>query len=161
MPNFHEFLKFQDHSIIQLKMAIFADLKQNILKTAQNIALIFGIKWKHDKRNTITKLYCPKRSGSFKNEGGSFKNLIFFKKKFFFKKFFFKEKYFFSKNFWFFFEVFQFSGGFRKNGQNRFLKKKLEQILSYSPLLGHCASPPHQYVPSWYGFNCLVPNCTI
>ena len=91
MPNFHEFLKFQDHSIIQLKMAIFADLKQNILKTAQNIALIFGIKWKHDKRNTITKLYCPKRSGSFKNEGGSFKNLIFFKKKFFFQKFFFFE----------------------------------------------------------------------
>ena len=89
MPNFHEFLKFQDHSIIQLKMAIFADLKQNILKTAQNIALIFGIKWKHDKRNTITKLYCPKRSGSFKNEGGSFKNLIFFKKKFFFQKIFF------------------------------------------------------------------------
>ena len=38
-----------------------------------------------------------------------------------------------------FFEVIQFSGGFRKNGQNRFLKKKLEQILSYSPLLGHCA----------------------
>ena len=89
MPNFHEFLKFQDHSIIQLKMAIFADLKQNILKTAQNIALIFGIKWKHDKRNTITKLYCPKRSGSFKNEGGSFKNLNFFKKKIFFKNFIF------------------------------------------------------------------------
>ena len=43
MPNFGEFLKFQDHSIIQLKMAIFADLKQNILETAQNIALIFGI----------------------------------------------------------------------------------------------------------------------
>ena len=57
---------------------------------------------------------------------------------FFFKKNFFKENFFFSKNFWFFFEVFQFSGGFRKNGQNRFLKKKLEQILSYSPLLGHC-----------------------
>ena len=74
MPNYGEFLKFQDHSIIQLKMAIFADLKQNILKTAQNIVLIFGIKWKHDERNSITKLYCPKRSGSFKNEVGSFKN---------------------------------------------------------------------------------------
>ena len=98
MPNFHEFLKFQDHSIIQLKMAIFADLKQNILKTAQNIALIFGIKWKHDKRNTITKLYCPKRSGSFKNEGGSFKNLIFFsKKKFFSKIFFFRIEWFWDE----------------------------------------------------------------
>ena len=89
MPNFHEFLKFQDHSIIQLKMAIFADSKQNILETAQNIVLIFGIKWKHDVMKTITKLYCPKRSGSFKNEGGSFKNWNFFKKKFFFKNFYF------------------------------------------------------------------------
>ena len=88
MANFSEFLKFQDHSIIQLKMAIFADLKQNILETAQNIVLIFGIKWKHDERNRITKLYCPKRSGSFNNEGGSFKNLNFFKKKFFFQNFF-------------------------------------------------------------------------
>ena len=86
MPNYGEFLKFQDHSIIQLKMAIFADLKQNILKTAQNIVLIFGIKWKHDERNTITKLYCPKRSGSFKNEVGSFKN---FKKMKNFQNFFF------------------------------------------------------------------------
>ena len=93
MANFSEFLKFQDHSIIQLKMAIFADLKQNILKTAQNIVLIFGIKWKHDERNSITKLYCPKRSGSFKNQVGSFKNLNFFKKKIFFKNF-----YFLSRN---------------------------------------------------------------
>ena len=81
IANFPEFLKFQDHSIIQLKMAIFADLKQNILKTAQNIVQNFGIKWKHDERNSITKLYCPKRSGSFKNEVGSFKNLNFSKKK--------------------------------------------------------------------------------
>ena len=72
-------------------MAIFADLKQNILKTAQNIVLIFGIKWKHDKRNAITKLYCPKRSGSFKNEVGSFKNLIFSKKNENFSKIFFFE----------------------------------------------------------------------
>ena len=52
--------------------------------------------------------------------------------------FFFSIKFFFEKFFEFFLEVIQFSGGFRKNGQNRFLKKKLEQILSYSPLLGHC-----------------------
>ena len=58
-----------------------------------------------------------------------------FKKKNFKKN---KENFFFLQIFLIFFEVFQFSGGFRKNGQNRFLKKKLEQILSYSPLLGHC-----------------------
>ena len=61
-----------------------------------------------------------------------FQNFFFFKKKFL------KKNFFFQKNFEFFFEVIQFSGGFRKNGQNRFLKKKLEQILSYSPLLDHC-----------------------
>ena len=65
-----------------------------------------------------------------------------FEKKKFQKKNFNKKKKFqkkiFKENFLIFFEVFQFSGGFRKNGQNRFLKKKLEQILSYSPLLGHC-----------------------
>ena len=32
MPNFGEFLKFQDHSIIQLKMAIFADFEARYLE---------------------------------------------------------------------------------------------------------------------------------
>ena len=32
MPNFGEFLKFQDHSIIQLKMAIFADFDAKYLR---------------------------------------------------------------------------------------------------------------------------------
>ena len=76
------------------------------------------------------------------------------RKKKFQKKIFFK-KIFFSKIFWFFLKYSSFPGVSAKMAKTDFWKKILEQILSFSPLLGHCAPPPFFWVihlhPQFFG----------